>query len=76
MKKNQLWYPLIHIEPKDDLGMQSLQELNLIVDKFAAALPFLGLDGDEQEEYSTMLLSASEPGRDRRAKRVDRERVP
>jgi hypothetical protein len=36
--------------------MQSLQELNLIVDKFAAALPFLGLDGDEQEEYSTMLL--------------------
>jgi len=36
--------------------MQSLLDLHLLVDKFAAALPFLGLDGDEQEEYSTMLL--------------------
>ena len=36
--------------------MQSLTDLNALVDKFAAALPFLGLDGDEQEEYSTMLI--------------------
>jgi hypothetical protein len=36
--------------------MQSLSDLTLIVEQYAAALPFLGLDGDEQEEYSTMLL--------------------
>jgi len=36
--------------------MQSLLDLDLLVDKFAARLPDLNLDGDEQEEYSTMLL--------------------
>jgi hypothetical protein len=36
--------------------MQSLLDLYLLVDKYAAALPNLNLDGDEQEEYSTMLL--------------------
>jgi hypothetical protein len=36
--------------------MQSLLDLHLLVDKFAALLPDLNLDGDEQEEYSTMLL--------------------
>ena len=36
--------------------MQRLPDLYLIVDKFASLLPNLNLDGDEQEEYSTMLL--------------------
>lgn len=36
--------------------MQSLLDLHLLVDKFATLLPDLNLDGDEQEEYSTMLL--------------------
>jgi hypothetical protein len=36
--------------------MQSLLDLQILVDKHAAALPDLNLDGDEQEEYSTMLL--------------------
>jgi hypothetical protein len=36
--------------------MQPLLDLYLLVDKYAAALPDLDLDGDEQEEYSTMLL--------------------
>jgi hypothetical protein len=36
--------------------MQSLLDLDLLVDKYAAALPDMNLDGDEQEEYSTMLL--------------------
>jgi hypothetical protein len=37
-------------------AMQRLPDLYLIVDKFASLLPNLNLDGDEQEEYSTMLL--------------------
>jgi hypothetical protein len=36
--------------------MPSLLDLHLLVDKYAALLPKLDLDGDEQEEYSTMLL--------------------
>jgi hypothetical protein len=36
--------------------MQTLLDLYLLVDKYAAALPDMDLDGDEQEEYSTMLL--------------------
>jgi len=36
--------------------MHTLADLNALVEKFAAAIPNLNLDGDEQEEYSTMLL--------------------
>jgi hypothetical protein len=36
-------------------GMRSLLDLHLLLDKYAA-LPDLNLDGDEQEECSTMLL--------------------
>ena len=36
--------------------MQSLLDLQVLVDKNAAALPNLNLEGDDQEEYSTMLL--------------------
>ena len=36
--------------------MPSLTDLNALVEKFAAAIPNLNLDGDDQEEYSTMLL--------------------
>ena len=36
--------------------MPSLTDLNALVEKFAAAIPNLNLDGNEQEEYSTMLL--------------------
>jgi len=36
--------------------MQSLLDLHVLVDKYAAALPDLSLEGDDQEEYSTMLL--------------------
>ena len=36
--------------------MQTLSDLGAVVDKFAAAIPDLNLDGDELEEYSTMLL--------------------
>ncbi|HEY2471378.1 MAG TPA: hypothetical protein VGI45_26535 [Terracidiphilus sp.] len=34
----------------------ALTDLNALVQKFAAAIPELNLTGDEQEEYSTMLL--------------------
>jgi len=37
--------------------MHSLLDLHLLVDKFAAVLPDLNLDGDEQEEYSTAQCS-------------------
>ena len=36
--------------------MHTLADLNALVEKFAAAIPNLNLDGDEQEEYSTVLL--------------------
>lgn len=36
--------------------MLTLSELSTLVEKLAAAIPDLNLDGDEQEEYSTMLL--------------------
>ena len=36
--------------------MPTLTDLNALVEKFAAAIPNLNLDGDDQEEYSTMLL--------------------
>jgi len=36
--------------------MQSLLDLHALEDKYAAALPDLNLDADDQEEYSTMLL--------------------
>ena len=36
--------------------MQSLLDLHLLVDKYVEALLHLSLNGDEQEEYSTMLL--------------------
>jgi hypothetical protein len=37
-------------------GMQSLFALSVLVDEYAALLADLDLDGDEQEEYSTVLL--------------------
>lgn len=36
--------------------MQPLLDLHLLVDKYAALLPKLDIGGDDQEEYSTMLL--------------------
>ena len=33
--------------------MPTLTDLTALVDKLAAGLPDLNLDGDEQEEYST-----------------------
>jgi hypothetical protein len=36
--------------------MQSILDLQFLAEKIAAALPDLNLDGDEQEEYSTMPL--------------------
>ena len=36
--------------------MQTLSDLAALVEKYAAAIPDLNLDGDELEEYSTMLL--------------------
>jgi hypothetical protein len=36
--------------------MQPLIELHILVDEYAMALPKLDLDGDDQEEYSTVLL--------------------
>lgn len=36
--------------------MQTLSDLTTLVEKYAAAIPNLNLDGDELEEYSTMLL--------------------
>jgi hypothetical protein len=34
----------------------TLTDLDTLVQNFAAEIPNLNLDGDEQEEYSTMLL--------------------
>lgn len=36
--------------------MPTLTDLTALVEKYAAAIPDLNLNGDEQEEYSTMLL--------------------
>jgi hypothetical protein len=36
--------------------MPTLNDLSALVERLAAVIPFLGLNGDEQEEYSTMLL--------------------
>lgn len=36
--------------------MPTLIDLTALVEKFAAAIPNLNLDDDEQEEYCTMLL--------------------
>ena len=36
--------------------MPTLTDLTALVERLAAAIPDLNLDGDEQEEYSTMLL--------------------
>jgi hypothetical protein len=36
--------------------MQTVSDLTALVEKYAAAIPNLNLDGDELEEYSTMLL--------------------
>ena len=36
--------------------MPTLIDLTALVEKVAARIPDLNLDGDEQEEYSTMLL--------------------
>jgi hypothetical protein len=36
--------------------MLPLTDLTALVERLAAAIPDLNLDGDEQEEYSTMLL--------------------
>ena len=49
-------YPLFHTNPIKDGCMQSPLGLNLLVDKYAELLPTLDLNGDDQEEYSTMLL--------------------
>jgi len=44
--------------------MQSLLDLHALVGKYAAALPDLNLEGDDQEEYRHDAALASEPGRD------------
>jgi hypothetical protein len=36
--------------------MQTLSDLTLLLEKYIAAIPALNLDGDELEEYSTVLL--------------------
>ena len=36
--------------------MPTLTDLESLVQQYAAAIPELNLDGDEQEEYSTILL--------------------
>ncbi len=36
--------------------MPTITDLNSLVEKFAGALSKLNLEGEEQEEYSTMLL--------------------
>ena len=34
----------------------TVKELNALIERLALVIPDLNLDGDEQEEYSTMLL--------------------
>ena len=36
--------------------MPTITDLSALIERLAATLPKLNLDGDEQEEYSTMLL--------------------
>ena len=36
--------------------MQTLTDLTALLEKYIAAIPALNLDGDELEEYSTVLL--------------------
>ena len=51
-----IWYRLIHIDFNYRLGMQPIINLEALVEKYAEAIPELNLDGDELEEYSTVLL--------------------
>jgi hypothetical protein len=53
---NQIQYHLIHTRLGKDTGMPTLTDLHSLIDRYAAALPKLDLDGEQQEEYSTMLL--------------------
>lgn len=45
--------------------MPTVTDLTALVEKLAAAIPDLNLDGDEQEEYSTHAVVASESARNR-----------
>ena len=51
-----IWYHLIHTDFRYSCRMPTLTDLDALVDEYASLLPDLNLDGDEQEEYSTVLL--------------------
>ena len=54
--RNQIWYRLIHTNLRDDTVILTLTDLNALIEKLSAAIPDLDLDGEDIEEYSTMLL--------------------
>jgi hypothetical protein len=49
-------YRQIHIFLNEDGRMQSVYSLYVLVDKYASEIEKLNLDGDQLEEYSTILL--------------------
>ena len=49
-------YHRIHTDIDYRSCMPTLTDLTALVQKYAAAIPDLNLDGDEREEYSTVLL--------------------
>ena len=51
-----IWYHQIHINIDYRCSMQSLTDLAALVEKYIAAISSLNLDGDDLEEYSTILL--------------------
>jgi hypothetical protein len=51
-----IWYQLIHIQVGYWWFMPNIMELSVLIERLAATLPKLDLEGHEQEEYSTMLL--------------------
>jgi len=53
--------------------MPAITDLTAFVDKFVEVISMLNLDGGELEEYDA--LPAGEPGRERRAKPMDRARL-
>ena len=52
----QIPYQQIHIRLNEDGRMQSVYSLYVLVDKYASEIEKLNLDGDQLEQYSTILL--------------------
>ena len=52
----RIWCHQIHTNIVYRFSMQSLSDLTALLERLISAIPALNLDGDDLEEYSTVLL--------------------